>query len=110
MEPESVGNEGILLRLTSESSSVREDLDGHCLFAGQGQSMGGSSAPKSAEEMRAARLARLSGGAPPAKKQRSPQRSPQLAQLMDMGFPEDKAKNALEASGNNVEQAMEMLL
>merc|ERR1719161_59462 len=99
---------------------------GHCLFAGQGQSMGGSSAPKTPEEMRAARLARLSGGAPapapapqpaaaaappaPAPPPAAPKRSPELAQLMDMGFPEDKAKSALDAKGGNLEAAMDMLL
>mmetsp|Transcript_61793 Transcript_61793/g.108229 ORF Transcript_61793/g.108229 Transcript_61793/m.108229 type:complete len:321 (-) Transcript_61793:72-1034(-) len=107
---------------------------GYSLFAGRGQTLsgggGGSSGaaaaagPASAADMRAARLARLSGGtastvptppepapAPtPAPAPAAAPVSPALQQLLDMGFPEDKAKFALDAAGGNAEAAMETLL
>lgn len=36
--------------------------------------------------------------------------TPALQQLLDMGFPEDRARVALDASGGNAETAMEMLI
>lgn len=106
---------------------------GHCLFAGEGQSLGGpaSGAPggekrqvTTAEEMRAARLARLGGAsggaggpappppvpAPAPTPAAAPERSPALKQILEMGFPEEKATSALEAAGGNAEAAMEFLL
>lgn len=112
---------------------------GYSLFAGRGQTLSGapaggagssgaSAAPASAADMRAARLARLSGGtastvptppepapapapepAPAAPPAAAPA-SPDLQQLVDMGFPADRAKVALEAAGGNVEAALGMLL
>lgn len=109
---------------------------GYSLFAGRGQTLsggasggtpGGAASPMSPADMRAARLARLSGGtastvptppeptpapapAPaPAAEPAGPV-SPALQQLLDMGFPADKARFALDASGGNPETAMEMLL
>lgn len=97
---------------------------GHSLFAGRGQTLssGNSSSggPVSAEDMRAARLARLSGGAPPPSipaepapapaPAAAPAADPALQQILAMGFPEEKAKEALAAAGGNTEMAMEFLL
>lgn len=120
--------------LEEDSSKLLEAVQGcghhrqgHCLFAGQGQTLSqGASAPKAAtaDEMRAARLARLGGGGGgaggPAPPQPAPPPAPAvpaaapasaaLKQLLEMGFPEEKAKAALEAGGGNADAAMDFLL
>mmetsp|Transcript_143656 Transcript_143656/g.358070 ORF Transcript_143656/g.358070 Transcript_143656/m.358070 type:complete len:258 (-) Transcript_143656:193-966(-) len=99
-----------------------------------GTSLGGAAAASDKDAMRAARLARLGGGPPvaaaaaaptpapapsPATAAPSPQAaapenpsvdSAALAQLMSMGFAEEKARQALVAADGNVETATSILL
>lgn len=102
-----------------------------------GTSLGGASAASDKEAMRAARLARLGGGPPvpatatspapapvpapapapapavaaaPPQQAAPPVDSAALAQLMSMGFAEDKAQQALAAADGNVETATAILL
>mmetsp|Transcript_55362 Transcript_55362/g.103885 ORF Transcript_55362/g.103885 Transcript_55362/m.103885 type:complete len:320 (+) Transcript_55362:50-1009(+) len=114
---------------------------GYSLYAGSGQSLSSGAGPKvsDAAAMRAARLARLGGGAPPPSPPAESPAEPSVAaapaaapvavpaaatpapaaqsggggaleQLESMGFGRDAAKHALEAAGGDLNKAAEILL